>query len=119
MQTPGASLTAYRTATGCGSYRPSRKPRRTRHANDALPKRSVCSTMDAHNKPGAYEHDCERFGACMDRKWEYCTMVATHTLENRMLVVSILKRDGGPECHTLRVNQVGAAIAQLGIEGWE
>lgn len=55
----------------------------------------------------------------MDRKWEYCTMVATHTIENRMLVVSILKRDTGPECHTLRVNQVGAAIAQLGVDGWE
>lgn len=55
----------------------------------------------------------------MDRKWEYCTMVATHTIENRILVVSILKRDSGPECHDLHVNQVGAAIAQLGVEGWE
>ena len=46
-------------------------------------------------------------------------MVATHTIENRMLVVSILRPDGGPECHTLRTTQLGAAIAQLGTEGWE
>ena len=46
-------------------------------------------------------------------------MVATHTIENRMLMVSILKPDGGPECHNLRKIQLGAAIAQLGTEGWE
>ncbi len=46
-------------------------------------------------------------------------MVATHTIENRMLVVSILRPDDGPECHTLRTTQLGAAIAQLGTEGWE
>ena len=55
----------------------------------------------------------------MNRKWMYCTMVATHTIENRMLVVSILRPDDRPECHTLRTTQLGAAIAQLGIEGWE
>ena len=55
----------------------------------------------------------------MDRKWEYCTMVATQTIENRMLVASILKPDGTPERHTLRTTQLGAAIAQLGTEGWE
>jgi len=55
----------------------------------------------------------------MDRKWEYCTMVATRTLENRMLVVSILKPDGCPEGRNLGTTQLGAAIAQLGEEGWE
>jgi hypothetical protein len=55
----------------------------------------------------------------MERQWEYCTMVATHTLENRLLVVSILKTNGGPECHKLATPQLGAAIAQLGTEGWE
>jgi len=46
-------------------------------------------------------------------------MVATHTIEDRMLVVSILKSNGGPEGHALRTTQVGPAIAQLGTEGWE
>ncbi len=55
----------------------------------------------------------------MNSMWEYCTMVATHTIENRMLVVSILKRDGGPEARHLRTTQLGSAIAQLGTEGWE
>ena len=55
----------------------------------------------------------------MERKWEYCTMVATHTIENRTLVVSILRPDGGPESHNLRTTQLGSAIAQLGTEGWE
>ncbi len=55
----------------------------------------------------------------MDRKWEYCTMVATHTMANRKLVVSILRSDGGPEAHRLETSQVGPAIAQLGSEGWE
>jgi hypothetical protein len=55
----------------------------------------------------------------MDRKWEYCTMVATHTIENRMLIVSILRPDSAPECHNLRTTQLGCAIAQLGTDGWE
>ena len=55
----------------------------------------------------------------MDRKWEYCTMVATHTIENRRLVVSVLKANSGPENHSLATTQLGPAIAQLGSEGWE
>jgi hypothetical protein len=55
----------------------------------------------------------------MDKKWEYCTMVATHTIENRMLVVSILKPSGYPEGRSLGAIQLGPAIAQLGTEGWE
>ena len=55
----------------------------------------------------------------MDRKWEYCTMVATHTIADRALVVSILKPSGGPQGHTLGTTQLGPAIAQLGWEGWE
>jgi hypothetical protein len=55
----------------------------------------------------------------MDRKWEYCTMVATHTIENRMLVVSILKTNGCTEGRNLGMVQLGTAIAQLGTEGWE
>ncbi len=46
-------------------------------------------------------------------------MVATHTIEDRMLVVSILKPNGGPEGRTLTTTQIGPAIAQLGAEGWE
>ncbi len=46
-------------------------------------------------------------------------MVATHTMEDRMLVVSILKPNGGPEGLTLTTTQIGPAIAQLGAEGWE
>ncbi len=55
----------------------------------------------------------------MARKWEYCTMVATHTIDNRMLVVSILRPDGVPERHKLQTPQLGSAIAQLGAQGWE
>jgi hypothetical protein len=55
----------------------------------------------------------------MDRKWEYCTMVATHTVEDRTLVVSVLKANGRPEGHSLGTPQLGAAIAQLGSDGWE
>lgn len=46
-------------------------------------------------------------------------MVATHTIDDRMLVVSILKPNGAPEGHSLRTTQLGSAIAQLGSEGWE
>jgi hypothetical protein len=55
----------------------------------------------------------------MDKKWEYCTMVATHTLEDRMLVVTLLKASGKPEGRSLGTATLGAAIAQLGAEGWE
>ncbi len=55
----------------------------------------------------------------MDRKWEYCTMVATHTMTNRKLVVSILRSNSGPEARRLETSQVGPAIAQFGSEGWE
>jgi hypothetical protein len=46
-------------------------------------------------------------------------MVATHTIEDRMLVVSLLKPNGGPEGRALGTTQLGSAIAQLGAEGWE
>lgn len=46
-------------------------------------------------------------------------MVATQTMENRLLVVSILKPNGAPEGHPITATQLGAAIAQLGAEGWE
>jgi hypothetical protein len=55
----------------------------------------------------------------MYRKWEYCTMVATHTVENRMLVVTFLKANGKSEGRSLGTATLGAAIAQLGVEGWE
>lgn len=61
----------------------------------------------------------------MGQKWEYCTMVVveraveTQTPQNRMLVVSILKSNGEPEGHPINATQLGAAIAQLGAEGWE
>jgi hypothetical protein len=55
----------------------------------------------------------------MNNKWEYCTMVATHTIEHRRLVVTLLRANGRPEGHTLPTNQIGPAIAQLGAEGWE
>jgi hypothetical protein len=55
----------------------------------------------------------------MNSKWEYCTMVATQTMQDRLLVVSVLRPDGGPRQHTLETTQLGAAIAQLGAEGWE
>jgi hypothetical protein len=54
-----------------------------------------------------------------DTKWEYCTMVATQTQEDRMLYVSVLRAAGGPEGRKLGTAQLGAAIAQLGNEGWE
>ena len=46
-------------------------------------------------------------------------MVATQTIENRMLVVTYLKERGKPEGRNLRTATLGAAIAQLGGEGWE
>jgi hypothetical protein len=55
----------------------------------------------------------------MNNKWEYCTMVATHTIADRRLVVTRLRANGGPEGHPLQTNQLGSAIAQLGAEGWE
>jgi hypothetical protein len=55
----------------------------------------------------------------MARKWEYCTMVATHTVADRMLVVTFLRANGKPEGHSLGTPTLGAAIAQLGAEGWE
>ena len=55
----------------------------------------------------------------MDIRWQYCTMVATQTQENRMLTVSILRETGKPDCMNLDTNQLGAAIAQLGSQGWE
>ena len=55
----------------------------------------------------------------MDRKWEYCTLVATHTMTNRMLAITILNSSGDPQRHKLGTNQLGSAIAQLGCEGWE
>ena len=55
----------------------------------------------------------------MDRKWQYCTLVATHTIENRTLVMSILRPSGIPEGQSLGTPQLGAAIARSGSEGWE
>lgn len=55
----------------------------------------------------------------MDRKWEYCTMVATRTQQDRMLAVSILRANGCPESHSLGTTQLGSAIAELGAQGWE
>jgi hypothetical protein len=55
----------------------------------------------------------------MNQKWEYCTLVATQTIQDRLLMVSVLKSHGGPEGHPLKTNQLGSAIAQLGCEGWE
>ncbi len=55
----------------------------------------------------------------MNKRWEYCTMVATNTIKDRMLVVSILKSSSPPEGRALGVIQLGSAIAQLGVEGWE
>ena len=46
-------------------------------------------------------------------------MVATHTIENRRLVVTLLKPNSGPESRALETTQLGPAIAQLGSEGWE
>ncbi|MBZ0315010.1 MAG: hypothetical protein K8L91_01235 [Anaerolineae bacterium] len=53
------------------------------------------------------------------KHWEYCTMVATQTLENRLLVVTFLRADGKPEGRSLGTPTLGAAIALLGAEGWE
>ncbi len=55
----------------------------------------------------------------MIKKWEYCTMVVTQTMENRMLVVTILKPNGAQEGPNMGTMQLGNAIAQLGSEGWE
>jgi hypothetical protein len=55
----------------------------------------------------------------MERRWEYCTMVATQTLQDRMLVVTFLKANGKLEGRSLGTPTLGAAIAQLGAEGWE
>jgi hypothetical protein len=63
--------------------------------------------------------EIQRAEHVMKRKWEYCTMVATHTIENRVLVVSILKANSEPESRPVRTTQLGAAIAQLGADGWE
>lgn len=46
-------------------------------------------------------------------------MVAMHTIENRVLVVSLLKPNGSPDGHPLNTTQLGPAIARLGTEGWE
>lgn len=46
-------------------------------------------------------------------------MVAAHTFENRMLVVSVLKTNGQAVGRNLGQIQLGPAIAQLGSEGWE
>jgi hypothetical protein len=54
-----------------------------------------------------------------ETKWEYCTMVATQTQEDRALFISLLRAAGGPEGRRLGTAQLGAAIAQLGAEGWE
>lgn len=53
------------------------------------------------------------------KKWEYCTMVFTHTLEDQKLVVSTLRLNHEPEGRSLGRTQLGPAIAQLGAEGWE
>lgn len=46
-------------------------------------------------------------------------MVAMHTLEERRLVVTFLRANGKPEGRSLGTPTLGAAIAQLGVEGWE
>ena len=46
-------------------------------------------------------------------------MVATHTIENRMLVVTTLHPTGAPQGRHLSTPRLGDAIAQLGLEGWE
>lgn len=46
-------------------------------------------------------------------------MVATHTLADRRLVVTLLRAQGQPEGRSLGTATLGAAIAQLGAEGWE
>lgn len=46
-------------------------------------------------------------------------MVATHRIEDRMLVVTMLKPNGGSDGRNLGKIQLGPAIAQLGAEGWE
>ncbi len=46
-------------------------------------------------------------------------MVATQTLSDRMLVVTLLKPSSKPEGRSLGKIQLGSAIAQLGCEGWE
>ncbi len=46
-------------------------------------------------------------------------MVAAESLSERMLVVTFLKEAGQPEGRRLGAVTLGAAIAQLGAEGWE
>ena len=46
-------------------------------------------------------------------------MVATQTTKDRMLVVTYLKANDNSEGRSLRTSTLGAAIAQLGGEGWE
>ncbi len=46
-------------------------------------------------------------------------MVAAQRIEDRMLVVTFLKEAGQPEGCKLGAVTLGAAIAQLGAEGWE
>ena len=46
-------------------------------------------------------------------------MVAAQRIEDRMLVVTFLKEAGQPEGRKLGAVTLGAAIAQLGAEGWE
>jgi hypothetical protein len=46
-------------------------------------------------------------------------MVAAQNIEDRMLVVTFLKEAGQPEGRRLGAVTLGAAIAQLGAEGWE
>lgn len=55
----------------------------------------------------------------MERKWEYCTLVAANTAEDRMLVVTFLRANGQPKGRNLGASTLGAAIAQLGTQGWE
>ncbi len=55
----------------------------------------------------------------MERKWEYCTLVATQTIADHMLVITFLRSNAQPEGHSLGNPTLGAAIAQLGTEGWE
>lgn len=54
-----------------------------------------------------------------ERKWEYCTLVATDSGQNRMLMMTILRPNGPPEGHHLGPVTTGAAIARLGAAGWE
>ncbi len=46
-------------------------------------------------------------------------MVASHSIEDRMLMITFLRANGKPEGRSLDTPTIGAAIAQLGTEGWE